>query len=127
VGAPKRRRGLLGTIGAAILFALAKGKVLLGALKFGSILQTFSTLAVSAMVYAQFYGASLAIGLVLLILIHEYGHGIAAKIMGLKVGAPIFIPFFGAVRLVAFNLLHNGGRPLRGVRFSDNFSRPIST
>ena len=33
----------------------------------------------------------------LLILVHEYGHGIAAKILGLKVGAPIFIPFFGAV------------------------------
>jgi len=35
-------------------------------------------------------------GLVLLILIHELGHGYAAKRMGLDVGAPVFIPFFGA-------------------------------
>jgi hypothetical protein len=34
-------------------------------------------------------------------------------------------PFFDAVRLVT--LLQAGGRPLRGVRLSDNFSRPIST
>ena len=84
-------------LGAALLFALAKGKLLLGALKFGSLLQTLSTLALSAAVYSRYYGWNLAFGFVLLILVHEYGHGIAARIMGLKVGAPIFIPFFGAV------------------------------
>jgi Zn-dependent protease len=47
-------------------------------------------------VYAQFYGAGFAVGLVLLILIHELGHGYAAKRVGLDVGAPVFIPFFGA-------------------------------
>lgn len=85
------------SISGALLLVLAKGKVLLGALKFGALFKTFSTLALSSWVYAQFYGAPLAIGLVLLILVHEYGHGIAATILGLKVGAPIFIPFFGAV------------------------------
>jgi len=95
--APARRRGFTATLVGAILFALAKGKVLLGALKFGSLLQTFSTLALSAVVYSRYYGWGLALGLVLLILVHEYGHGIAAKILGLQVGAPIFIPFFGAV------------------------------
>ncbi len=94
---PPRRRGILTTISAGLLFLLAKGKVLLGAIKFGSLLQTFSTLGLSAWVYAKFYGPNLAIGLVLLILVHEYGHGIAAKTMGLRVGAPIFIPFFGAM------------------------------
>jgi Zn-dependent protease len=92
-----RRRGVVATIVSALLFALAKGKVLLGALKVGPLLQTFSTLALSAWIYAGYYGAPLAIGLVLLILVHEYGHGLAAKAMGLRVGAPIFIPFFGAV------------------------------
>lgn len=95
--APAKRRGFLATIAAALLFALAKGKLLLGALKFGALLQTFSTLALSAMVYSRYYGWKLAAGFVLLILVHEYGHGIAARIMGLRVGAPIFVPFFGAV------------------------------
>ena len=93
---PKPRRGIWATITGAIVLVLAKAKVLLGALKFGAFLKMFSTLALSASIYAQFYGAEFAIGIVLLILVHEYGHGIAAKIMGLKVGAPIFIPFFGA-------------------------------
>jgi Zn-dependent protease len=95
--APPRRRGFVATVFGALVFALAKGKVLLGALKFGALLQTFSTLALSATLYSRYYGWRLAVGFVLLILVHEYGHGIAAKIMGLRVGAPIFIPFFGAV------------------------------
>ncbi len=93
---PKPRRGIWATITGAVVLVLTKAKILLGALKFGAILKTFSTLALSASIYAGFYGAEFAVGIVLLILVHEYGHGIAAKIMGLKVGAPIFIPFFGA-------------------------------
>jgi Zn-dependent protease len=34
---------------------------------------------------------------VLLIFVHECGHLIAAKRIGLKVGAPVFIPFMGAL------------------------------
>jgi len=95
--APARRRGLVASIVASLALVLSKAKLLLGALKFGSLLQTFSTLALSAWVYSGYFGPSLAICIVLLILVHEYGHGIAARIMGLRVGAPIFIPFFGAV------------------------------
>ena len=94
--APKRR-GILATIWGAIALVLAKAKLLVGFLKLGPLLKTFATLGLSASIYARFYGPKLAIGFVLLILVHEYGHGIAAKIMGLRVGAPIFIPFFGAV------------------------------
>jgi Zn-dependent protease len=36
------------------------------------------------------------VGLVLLLLVHELGHYIAAKRRGLDVGAPTFIPFVGA-------------------------------
>src|ERR1019366_6052353 len=36
-------------------------------------------------------------GFVLLIFVHECGHLVAAKRIGLKVGAPVFIPFMGAV------------------------------
>jgi Zn-dependent protease len=93
---PKPRRGIWATITGAVVLVAAKAKVLLGAFKLGAFLKMFSMLALSASVYAQFYGAELAVGLMLTILVHEYGHGIAARIMGLKVGAPIFIPFFGA-------------------------------
>jgi Zn-dependent protease len=37
-----------------------------------------------------------AAGFTILILVHECGHLLAAKRVGLKVGAPVFIPFMGA-------------------------------
>jgi Zn-dependent protease len=95
--AQPRKRGALAAIGAALVFLATKAKLILAAVKFGALFQTLSTLALSAWIYAGFYGAPLAIGLVLLILVHEYGHGIAARVVGQRVGAPIFIPFFGAV------------------------------
>jgi Zn-dependent protease len=36
------------------------------------------------------------VGFVVLIFVHECGHLIAAKRLGLRVGAPVFIPFMGA-------------------------------
>src|SRR6185295_18629358 len=36
------------------------------------------------------------VGFVLLLLVHECGHLLVAKKFGLKVGAPVFIPFMGA-------------------------------
>jgi Zn-dependent protease len=47
--------------------------------------------------YAMFWGWQFAVGFVLLIFVHECGHLIAAKRIGLKVGAPVFIPFMGAL------------------------------
>lgn len=79
-----------------LLLLLTKGKLLLGALKLGPLIGTFTSMALFAAVYAKMYGASLAIGLALLILLHELGHGAAAMALGLRVGAPIFIPFLGA-------------------------------
>jgi Zn-dependent protease len=46
--------------------------------------------------YAMFWGVWFAAGFVVLILIHECGHLSAARRIGLKVGAPVFIPFMGA-------------------------------
>lgn len=83
-------------VAGGLLLLLTKGKLLLGALKLGPLLGTFASMALFAAVYARLYGASLAIGLVLLIYLHELGHGAAAKALGLRVGAPIFIPFLGA-------------------------------
>ena len=42
------------------------------------------------------WGWKFAVGFVLLLLVHECGHLIVAKKFGLKVGAPVFIPFMGA-------------------------------
>jgi len=51
---------------------------------------------VSFAVYTLGWSWPFALGLVLLILVHEFGHVIAAKRVGLQVGAPIFVPFLGA-------------------------------
>ena len=103
-----RKRGVLGGIVAALTLLLVKGKgllllagskagVLLSALKLGKLAATLGTMGLSFMFYMRYYGWSFALGLVVLILVHEVGHGIAAMRLGLKVGAPIFIPGFGAV------------------------------
>src|SRR5262249_37662865 len=39
---------------------------------------------------------SFAVGLVLLIYIHEAGHFLVARRLGLNVGLPVFVPFIGA-------------------------------
>src|SRR5665213_3172383 len=70
---------------------LAKLKFLLPVLKTGG------TMLLSIGAYAMFWGWQFAVGFVLLIFVHECGHLIAAKRIGLKVGAPVFIPFMGAL------------------------------
>lgn len=78
---------------------LAKFKVLLlPILKFFPIiLKTGGTMILSVGAYALVWGWRFAVGFVVLIFVHECGHLIAAKRIGLKVGAPVFIPFMGAV------------------------------
>ena len=95
----QRKRGVWGTVLAVVLLGLGKLKFLLAGLKFlslGKLLTTSSTMLLSLLVYAQFYGWRFAAGFLLLVLVHELGHGFAAQLQGLKVGAPVFIPFFGA-------------------------------
>jgi Zn-dependent protease len=60
------------------------------------MLTSILTMLVTIWVYAQFFGASFAVGFVGMILIHELGHYFAAKQRGLNVGLPAFIPFVGA-------------------------------
>jgi Zn-dependent protease len=89
----------IAVVGALCLKFLAKLKfILLPALKFlPMILKTGGTMILSIGVYAMFWGAWFAVGFVLLIFVHECGHLLAAKKLGLKVGAPVFIPFMGAI------------------------------
>ena len=47
--------------------------------------------------YALIYPWQFAVGIVLMIFIHEMGHVLAAKRKGLPVSAPAFIPFVGAL------------------------------
>lgn len=84
-------------IGAAAMFLLAKGKWLLGLLKFGKFGGAILSMALSVGAYAIYYPWGFAIGFVLLLLVHELGHVIAAKRKGLPVTAPVFIPFLGAL------------------------------
>jgi Zn-dependent protease len=51
---------------------------------------------VSIWAYSLVFGWPYAAGFVLLILVHEMGHFLAARQRGLDVGAPTFIPFVGA-------------------------------
>jgi len=89
-----------GAIVALLAFALMKGKsllILLKALPAGKFLLT--SLSMLAMVWfeAQRSGIWFGVGFVLMILVHELGHGYAMKKRGVAAGWPIFIPFFGAM------------------------------
>lgn len=101
--APRRTRGALvggiAAVGLVLLKVLGKLKFLLTGLKFlklGALFKTGWTMLFSVWAYALLFGWPYAAGLVLLILVHELGHGAAARLLGLKVGTPVFIPFVGA-------------------------------
>src|SRR5256885_5574228 len=84
----------LGVLGVLLLKFKA---LLIPVLKFFPVLlKTGGTMFLTIWLYAQAWGWWFALGFVLLIFVHECGHLIAAKRIGLKVGAPVFIPFMGA-------------------------------
>jgi Zn-dependent protease len=64
---------------------------------FPVLLKTGGTMILSIGAYALLYPWQFAVGLVILIFIHECGHLIAARHVGLPVSAPMFIPFIGAI------------------------------
>jgi Zn-dependent protease len=67
------------------------------ALKFGFIFAKFFGVFFSVGAYALwFHSWTFGIGFVLMIFLHELGHIVAARLYGLKVSWPTFIPFFGA-------------------------------
>lgn len=88
----------LGPVGVAIVALFSKLKlILLAVAKFlPVILKTGGTMILSTWVYAWTFGWPFAVGFVLLIFVHECGHLLVAKKFGLKVSAPMFIPFMGA-------------------------------
>lgn len=60
------------------------------------IVAKFSTIFIAVGAYALIWGWKFAIGVVVLILIHENGHFIEAEREGLHPKLPVFIPFLGA-------------------------------
>lgn len=95
---PRRQRsGLTGWLitGALLVAGWIKYAFLL--LKAVPAFLTLSTLLLSFVLYAKFYGGfAVAAGLVLMILLHELGHVFEIRRQGMKATAPIFIPFLGA-------------------------------
>src|SRR5262245_23609674 len=90
----------LGAIAAALVFLLMKGKsllVLLKALPARKFLLTGLSMLAMVAFEAQRSGVWFGVGFVLMILVHELGHGYAMKQRGVEAGWPIFIPFVGAM------------------------------
>lgn len=90
----KKRKGLagLGGIG-AVIAALLKLQWLVVFLKFGL---TGITAFISVFAYALIFGWPFAVGIVVLLFIHEMGHAIVMKLKGIPVGGMVFIPLLGA-------------------------------
>jgi Zn-dependent protease len=84
---------LIGTLGAAALFLVTKGKfLLLGLTKSTTLL---SMVAAFSLYWMQ-WGMLFALGLVLSIYVHEMGHVAALRRYGIPASAPMFIPGIGA-------------------------------
>ncbi len=64
--------------------------------KFGVAALKFGTIFVAVGGYALIWGWRFAIGFVLLILVHELGHFVEARRVGLNPSLPVFVPFLGA-------------------------------
>jgi Zn-dependent protease len=78
---------------AAVGAFLAKFGVLLLKVKYVGLVLS---MLVSIVAYSLFFGWSFAVGIVLLILVHEMGHVVELRRQGVPASAPLFIPFLGA-------------------------------
>src|ERR1700730_10167167 len=94
----KKALAPLAVIGVMIAKFFAKLKFLvLPLLKFLPILlKSGGTMLLTIWVYTAMWGWKFGVGFVLLLLVPECGHSLVAQKFGLKVGAPVFIPFMGA-------------------------------
>jgi Zn-dependent protease len=81
---------------AGIGFLLAKFKGLLFLLLKVKFVGTALTMLLSIGAYALLFPVWFAVGLVVLIWVHEMGHVLQLKREGIPASAPMFIPFFGA-------------------------------
>jgi Zn-dependent protease len=96
----KTKKAMGPVAGAGLLIAKFFAKLkffILPLLKFLPILlKSGGSMIFMVWVYTMMWGWRFGVGFVFLLLVHECGHLIVAKKFGLKVGAPVFIPFMGA-------------------------------
>jgi len=85
-----------GPIAVFLTFTFGKAKWLFAALKLFK-LHSLLSMILAVGVYATIFGFKFALGFVLLIFVHEMGHALAMRQQGIPAGAPVFIPFVGAV------------------------------
>ena len=78
--------------------------------KWSFVLVKFSSIFVAVAAYALIWGWKFAVGVVVLILLHETGHYIEAQREGLHPKLPVFIPFLGAY------VAYTRGNPWQTVR-----------
>ena len=93
----RRGLGLPVALGLVLLKFGAKLKALLFLLPKLKIFTTSATMLVSVGAYALIWGWRFGLGFVLLLLVHELGHVVQLRREGIKAGAPMFIPFLGAL------------------------------
>jgi Zn-dependent protease len=92
-----RLKRWLGPIGAGLILLVTKLKAVLLLLPKLKLFTTSWTMLVSIAAYTLLFGLPFAVGIVLLLLIHEMGHVIQLRREGVEASAPMFIPFLGAV------------------------------
>jgi len=80
---------------ASKIWAIIKGALIF--LKFGKFLTTGLSMMLMIVTYTYIYGWKYAIGIVLLLFIHEMGHLTASRRLGIDTSLPMFIPFIGAI------------------------------
>jgi Zn-dependent protease len=93
----KTMRNRIGAGIAALAVLLGKFKGVLLLLPKLKILTTSGSMLVSVAAYALIWGWKFAIGFVLLLFVHEMGHVLQLRREGVPAGAPLFIPFLGAI------------------------------
>ncbi|WP_235929914.1 site-2 protease family protein [Chengkuizengella marina] len=93
----ENKRNPMWLLGAVGVFLLGAGKNIFLVLKSVKFAGPLISMFISIGAYALIFPLEFAIGLVIMLLIHELGHVAAAKQKGLPVSAPLFIPFLGAL------------------------------
>lgn len=98
--APERKKGWWGWAlgGAALVLGKFKTVVfsLFTLLKLGKFAGTGLSMLLMIVSYTFLYGWRYAIGMVLLLFVHEMGHVYFSKLKKVEVSLPLFIPFVGA-------------------------------
>jgi len=93
----KRVGGAVTTVAILVFSFGAKLKGLLLLLPKLKVFTTSASMLVSIGAYSLIWGWKFALGFVLLLLVHEYGHVVQLRREGIPASAPLFIPFLGAV------------------------------